>query len=181
VKRALLFLAISSAFPSAASADSILKVAITNSGSFSSGSETAVSLTFNWDPNTNVLSDFDLQTSGPLVFSQNPSSVLFEGHAIAGMTFLDLAGDGLQFNYDDNTSFSLQPVIGNDQPGLFDIDCTPNPVCTDNGQAGIIFFHGQTVITQVAEPQPAELLLFGFLALGVGAFFRRRRKFKLAG
>jgi hypothetical protein len=155
-----------------AAADSVLNVAITSTGPFLGGSETAVSLTFDWDPTTNVLSDFNLQTVGPLTFSGTPTGIFLDGDAISDITFLDSAGDALQFDYNENTSFNLQPIVGNDQPSLFDIACTPNPVCTD-GQVGIIFFHGETVIAKTAEAQTAELLLLGFLTLIVVTYRRQ--------
>jgi hypothetical protein len=165
LRTALLFL-LSLGFATVAAADSVLNVAITSTGPFFGGSETAVSLTFDWDTTTNALSDFNLQTVGPLTFSGTPSGIFFDGNAISDITFLDSAGDALQFDYNGNTSFNLQPAIGNDQPSLFDIACTPNPVCTD-GEVGIVFFHGETVISNVAEPQTAELLLLGLLTLSV--------------
>jgi hypothetical protein len=170
IRIALLFL-LSIVAATAAKADSLLAVAITTAQPpILEGGETNVTLTFTWDTTTNGLSNVDLQTVGPLVFSDVPSEVLYDGDSIENIAFSDSAGDLLQFEY-NSTGFNLQPIVGSGQPGLFDIDCSSNAACT-NGGPELIFFHGETVITNVAEPQTAELLLFGLLALGIAAYRR---------
>jgi hypothetical protein len=172
-----------SLFAVTAKADTLLDVTASTTGPFTGGSETSASLTFVWDTTTNVLSDFNLQTIGPLVFSDTPSAVLFAGGAIADINFSDAAGDLLQFDWEGNTSFPLQPTVGNNQPSVFDLDCASGAageVCSGGaGNPLLNFAHGQTVIKNVPEPQANELFIFGLLAV-LCAFAMKARAFRSA-
>jgi hypothetical protein len=122
-----------------------------------------IGLSFNWDTTTGTLSDFDLETQGPIQgFSNTPS---FESADPLFLDFFNSSGVLFQQNYAIHGNFGsllprIQPVPGTYYTDV-DLSCNGCPM----GQSFDFPRLGTATVTDVPEPSVASLVLLSLGAL----------------